>query len=252
MLNFFKNRSINQTRNFYSKIMNGFNSKGIWGRASRFDPDTIIKKPSVLKHFVPKIKTYLSKNDYCLDLGCGPGGFLSLMAPICGKIVGADISPDFIHECKSVIKENALSNASAILLESDILPFQDQEFDRVIMVDTIHHLESHHKVIAEVFRVLKPGGLFLIFEPNKFNPLLTLLCILDPNEHGLLRLGTFSSYQKLLSKFFVPIQQEYNGMLVGPQGHLSLALADYVSLPGKKLLNWLSPKLFIVAQKKHI
>ena len=73
--------------------------------------------------------------------------------------------------------------------------------------------------MAEVIRVLKPDGLLLIFEPNKANPLLALMCVLDPNEHGLLKLGTFSSYRKLIGRRANIICKEYNGMLVGPDGH---------------------------------
>jgi hypothetical protein len=41
-------------------------------------------------------------------------------------------------------------------------------------------------------------------------------------------------------------------MLVGPEGKISSAIADFVSMGGKSLLGWLSPKLFIVARKRSI
>jgi SAM-dependent methyltransferase len=252
MFNFFKNRSNDQTRHFYHALLKGEEKRGIWSKENRFDPDSIGKKPSVLRHFTPTLENYLSLTDKCLDLGCGPGGFLALMAPRCRTIVGADIVPDFISDCRSTIERQSINNASAVLLESTKLPFGDAEFDKVVMVDTIHHLEDHKSTLDEVFRVLKPGGLLLIFEPNKANPLLALLCALDSNEHGLLRLGTFSSYRRILGASFEVVHQEYNGMLVGPEGKISSAIADFVSMGGKSLLGWLSPKLFIVARKRSI
>lgn len=250
MFTFFKHRSADQTRSFYQGLVKGTKKRGIWGKENRFDPDFIADKYSVLRHFVPVVGQHLSSTDCCLDLGCGPGGFLSLMAPMCGRIVGADIVPDFVEECRVTIERKALGNASAILLEKTRLPFADGEFDKVVMIDTIHHLEFHDNTMDEVFRVLKPGGLLLIFEPNKANPLLALLCALDSNEHGLLRLGSFSAYRDLLGDAFEIIQQEYNGMLVGPQGSISLAIADFVSAPRHTALCWLSPKLFIAARKR--
>jgi ubiquinone/menaquinone biosynthesis C-methylase UbiE len=250
MFSFFKNRSADQTRHFYRTLLEGGEKRGIWGRENRFDPDSIGKKQSVRRHFLPSVGAYLSQTDACLDLGCGPGGFLALMAPLCNTIVGADIVPNFVDDCRSTIEREAISNASVVLLTSAKLPFGDAQFDKVVMVDTIHHLEIPERTLAEVFRVLKPGGVLLILEPNKANPLLALLCALDPNEHGLLRLGSFSSYRKLLGQQFEIVRQEYNGMLVGPQGKVSVGIADFVSLSGRALLNWLSPKLFIVARKR--
>lgn len=249
MFNFFKHRTAKQTRSFYSGLVNGSEKRGVWSKENRFDPDAIGKKPSVQRHFFSVIAPLLASTDRCLDLGCGPGGFLALIAPLCGEVVGADVVPDFVDECRRTIARKGLSNASAVLLEKEELPFADEEFDKVVMVDTIHHLEFHENTMSEVHRVLKPGGLLLIFEPNKANPLLALLCALDPNEHGLLRLGTFSSYTRLLEDRFQIVQQSYNGMLVGPQGRLSVAIADRVSATGHEALAWLSPKLFIAASK---
>lgn len=249
MSKIFKESSSEQTRSFYEELSSGENRRGIWGKENRFNPDLISLKPSVLKHFVPIVARYLTNRDKCLDLGSGPGGFLSLMAPLCGTITGADIVPSFVKENQSMIERKGLANASAVLLESGNLPFSDSEFDKVVMIDTIHHLEDHNKTMSEVTRVLKPGGFFLIFEPNKLNPLLALLCALDKNEHGLLRLGTFKTYRRLLGNNFQIEHEAYNGMLVGPESKASVALANFVSMPKNKIFRWLSPKLFIAARK---
>lgn len=249
MSEFIKKQSSEKTRDFYEKLSRGETKLGVWGKDQRFDPNAIPKKPSVQKHFLPRIHEHISSNDRCLDLGCGPGGFLSLVAPLCCSVVGADIVPSFIDECRETIERNRFKNASAVLLDSPRLPFSDQEFDKVIMVDSIHHLEDPVATISEVHRVLKTGGLFLIFEPNKYNPLLALLCALDKNEHGLLKLGTFKAYKRLLGSPFRPICEDFNGTLVGPEGKFAVAIADFVSDPKHWLWGWLSPKLFIASMK---
>lgn len=247
MKNIFNTSSSDETKGFYEGLMKGQNKRGIWGKESRFDPAAISSKPSVLKHFAPVAARYLSKQHRCLDLGCGPGGFLAVMADMCGSIVGADIVPSFVQECQQMIEHRKIGNARAVLLDSSRLAFADNEFDRVIMVDTIHHLENMNETMSEVARVLKPGGMLLIFEPNKLNPLLALMCVLDKNEHGLLKLGTFSAYKKLLGNAFAIECEEYNGTLIGPDGGAALAIADY--LAANRILSWLSPKLFIAARK---
>lgn len=239
-----------ETREFYEGLSSGKEKRGIWGKESRFDPALIVGKPSVLKHFVEPIKPFLSRDHVCLDLGCGPGGFLSLVAPLCGRIVGLDVVPSFVQECEQQIKRAGLENASVILNSSDRLPFPDAEFDRIIMVDTIHHLEDVEGTLREVHRVLKPGGVFLIFEPNKLNPLLALMCALDTNEHGLLKMGTFGAYRRLFEGKFQAFHEAYNGVLIGPTGGANIAIADFVSSSKvAPFLGWLSPKIFIAAKK---
>jgi SAM-dependent methyltransferase len=249
MFNVFKANSSEKTRDFYNGLSQGTNRRGIWGLEQRFDPDSIATKPSVLRHFLPVVRRYLNAQDHCLDLGCGPGGFLSLMSPLCHTIVGADIVPDFVQRATATIERRQLTNARVILLNGQTLPFGKATFDKVVMVDTIHHLEDISATISEVSRVLKPGGLFLILEPNLLNPLLALFCLLDKNEHGLLRLGTFSRYHKLLGRQFAIECQEYNGVLVGPEGRASIAMADFFSGPGRNWMGCLSPKLFIAARR---
>jgi demethylmenaquinone methyltransferase/2-methoxy-6-polyprenyl-1,4-benzoquinol methylase len=49
---------------------------------------------------------------------------------------------------------------------SESLPFADNSFERVIMVDALHHVIHHANSAREMFRVLKPGGLIIIEEPD--------------------------------------------------------------------------------------
>lgn len=246
----FNSFSSEQTRHFYDGLVKGANPRGIWGFEKRFTPETIASKHSLQQHFLPQVARYITKTDKCLDLGCGPGGFMSLVAPLCQTIVGADIAPHFISECKAFITRNAITNASAIMLDNNSLPFADGEFDVVLMIDTIHHLEAPAETLAEIARVLKPQGRLLIFEPNKYNPLLALLCALDKNEHGLLKLGTFARYQQLLGNQFTIDEQRHSGLLVGPDSRAFITLANFLSHPKNTWLGWLSPKLFIVARNE--
>lgn len=244
------NRS-EDTRKFYNDLVEGKVSRTIWGKDKRFSPDLISGKRSVEKYFTSVVKRYISGDDMVLDLGCGPGSFLSIVAGISQTIVGADITPNFIDECNDLIAQRKISNASAVLIKSGYMPFADESFDRVIMIDTIHHLEDAAETMDEVYRILRKGGLLLIFEPNKYNPLLYLMCCLDRNEHGLLRLGTISKYKVMIGPRYEMITEEYNGLLIGPEGRLSLFLADMCNSPSlAPMLGWLSPKVFLAARKK--
>lgn len=240
-----------ETKNFYNDLVNDKVSRVLWGKGKRFSPKAIASKRSVFKYFTSVVSMYISKSDYVLDLGCGPGGFLSIIATLCDKVLGADITSSFVNECNDIIDEKLLANASAILIEPGTLPFPDAHFDKIVMVDTIHHLEHTVETIDEVYRILKKDGLFLIFEPNKLNPLLWVMCYLDKNEHGLLRLGTIKKYRELLGVRYDMVDERYNGLLIGPEGRLSLCLSDIFSSSAlSPVIGWLSPKIFIAARKK--
>lgn len=239
------------TRKFYNDLVEGKVSRKLWGKESRFSAEAIADKQSVFKYFTPVVNAYILKTDNVLDLGCGPGGFLAVIAHLCGKITGADITPNFIKECNKLIQEKQLTNASTVLIKSSKIPFPNGYFDKIIMVDTIHHLEHAAETMNEVFRILKKDGLLLIFEPNKFNPLLYLMCCLDKNEHGLLRLGTINKYRQLIGSGYEIVSANYNGLLISPKSRLALYLADICSTSFlSSITGWLSPKIFLAARKK--
>jgi SAM-dependent methyltransferase len=105
--------------------------------------------------------------------------------------------------------------------------------------------------LMEIRRVVKPRGKILVFEPNKLNLLLWILCFLDPNERGLLSLGSRRSYRKLFSDHFVIEEMDYNGLLLGADSLLNRGLVNFLSIPiFKRLIGWQHPKIFMVVSLK--
>lgn len=244
-------RSSNETREFYNDLVDGNVSRSLFGKDRRFNPIAIPDKASVKRHFSSVVKPFLSKTDDVLDLGCGPGGFMIALAPFCRNVVGADITPRFVEMAKAALVSRLVTNAQVELIQPDRLPYANEQFDVIVMVDTVHHLENVANTMSEVCRVLKSNGKILIFEPNKRNPANWLMHRLDPNEHGLLRLGTPGKYRSLLSDHYDILALQPSGLLIGPDGRVTRLIADVVSSARvTPILGWLSPKLFIAAQKR--
>lgn len=240
----------NQTREFYDNLSSGRVSRGIWGKGARFNAGRIASKPSVQKFFVEAARPYVGVDCTVLDVGCGPGGFLRALAPHCRRITGVDLTRSFVEECRAMIDRERITNAGVLQASAMALPYADASFDRVLMVDTIHHLYDVVAGLREVYRVLRPGGTLIVFEPNKGNPLLALMCLQDRNEWGLLPLGTKRAYRRLFARGYRERACEYNGLLVGPDSKLSLWLADLLSSPGwHRVVGWLCPKIFMAFQK---
>ena len=100
-----------------------------------------------------------------LDVGCGTGDFLRLLAPLVspGKAVGLDLSETMIAEAVQRSTENA-GNLSFRVGSALELPFQAETFDRVLATQVLLHLPDPWKALAEMKRVLAPSGLICISE----------------------------------------------------------------------------------------
>jgi SAM-dependent methyltransferase len=239
-----------ETSKFYDGLMDGSEVRGVFGRDRRFNPQRILSRHSTKKYFLEALRPYFSGQEVVLDLGCGPGAFLAALAPLCKEIIGADISSNFVATCQELIGQIGLSNARAIHVASHRLPFPEDQFDALLLVDVIHHLGDVDGTLREAFRVTKPGGRIFIFEPNKFNPLLSLMCIFDRNEWGFLKMGTPAFYRKLLSSRMEMERIEFNGLLIGPESALFDRMTDLMNRHLlKTLIGWLNPKIFITGRK---
>ncbi len=99
-----------------------------------------------------------------LDLGCGAGGNVALSRRFAARVaVGVDVSPIALSLAKQ-------KQPGASLVRADInntLPFGEGSFDVVTVFNVLYHdwIENEGAIVSEIYRVLRPGGIFLITEP---------------------------------------------------------------------------------------
>jgi demethylmenaquinone methyltransferase/2-methoxy-6-polyprenyl-1,4-benzoquinol methylase len=94
-----------------------------------------------------------------LDVGGGTGRVSSALCGFVNDIVLADISFGMLtHSPRAALRP--------VRSYSESLPFPDDSFARVIMVDALHHVADHAHTAREMFRVLQPGGRIVIEEPD--------------------------------------------------------------------------------------
>jgi ubiquinone/menaquinone biosynthesis C-methylase UbiE len=103
------------------------------------------------------------------DLGCGSGVFTDLLRQRGYDPVGLDISP-------KLVALGQVKYPTIKFLEGDVehLPFPSASLDGVLLSGLVHHLPDPARCAAETFRVLKPGGSFVAFDPNRMNPFMYL------------------------------------------------------------------------------
>jgi ubiquinone/menaquinone biosynthesis C-methylase UbiE len=103
------------------------------------------------------------------DLGCGSGVFTFLLGERGYDVSGLDISPKLLDLGRRKWPQIPF-------IEGDVenLPYENAVLDGVLLSGIVHHLPDPRRCAAEVFRVLKPGGRFVAFDPNRRNPFMYL------------------------------------------------------------------------------
>lgn len=103
------------------------------------------------------------------DLGCGSGVFSNVLRQRGYNCTGVDLSPALIGIARQ-------KYPGIEFIEGDIeqLPFANASFDGVFLAGVVHHFTERSRCAAEVMRILRPGGKFVAFDPNRMNPFMYL------------------------------------------------------------------------------
>jgi SAM-dependent methyltransferase len=103
------------------------------------------------------------------DLGCGSGVFTELLRRAGYQSIGLDISSKLV-----ALGRRKYPGLELIEGDAENLPFETASLDGVLLSGLVHHFPDPRRLAAEVQRVLKPGGRFVAFDPNRMNPFMWL------------------------------------------------------------------------------
>ena len=113
----------------------------------------------------------LRGDDMLLDVGGGTGRISQFFTQLSKLVVLADLSQ------KMLVESQSKKDLHAACSHSEYLPFPDQYYDRVIMIDALHHVCDQGQTAHELWRVLKPGGRIIIEEPDIHHPVVKLVAL---------------------------------------------------------------------------
>ena len=126
-----------------------------------------LEAPKVLSNLI------IDKKSICVDIGCGRGVSLLLINQYlnCDKVIGIDLDPDMIEYAKEFLsrpprwaKNIRTDNIELLNENATNLNFPDQNFDAVFLFGVLHHILDWKKVISEIYRILKLGGILSFVE----------------------------------------------------------------------------------------
>eukprot|EP01127_Copromyxa_protea_P005587 TRINITY_DN15486_c0_g1_i1.p2 TRINITY_DN15486_c0_g1~~TRINITY_DN15486_c0_g1_i1.p2 ORF type:complete len:358 (-),score=95.64 TRINITY_DN15486_c0_g1_i1:123-1196(-) len=140
-----------------------------WGRSFHFAPtkpyDTF--QSAILRHEMRLAdKIGIKAGDKVLDVGCGIGGPLSNIAlNTGGHITGLNNNSYQVSRGNKIIAECGLDK-TCNFIKGDFchMPLPDASYDKAYAIESTCHAPSREDVFAEIYRVLKPGGVFGVYE----------------------------------------------------------------------------------------
>ena len=100
----------------------------------------------------------IQPRDRILEIGCGEGWATRELAPRVpeGLVVGLDVSDEMIRKARA--QSAGYENLLLIWGEAESIPWQEKFFSKAVCVEALYYFESPEKDLAEIYRVLSPGG----------------------------------------------------------------------------------------------
>ncbi len=171
--------------------------KSLWlsGESSTFFAEY---KAAKLKEWFP---LQAQQEQTILDFGCGDGlmtSFVNVFFPK-ANVYGVDPSSESIN-----VAHMAYPNITFSVSDTQI-EFEDHFFDMIFTAGAFHHIPfiEHEHYLSEIYRILKPGGYFILFELNPLNPLTAFTFKRNPIDKNAKMMFPWYS-KKLLTMFGNP------------------------------------------------
>jgi ubiquinone/menaquinone biosynthesis C-methylase UbiE len=144
-----------------------------------------------------------------LDLGCGTGPVVAELRRLGFDCVGLDYSQDMLEFAKQRLRASGLDDSQILQGDCRHTPFPDARFDAVVCLGVISYVENYEVVLAEIRRILKPGGVLVVSFRNRFNPVLSdpvsvakqiVKRLIGRREYGTYTIGQFLDHRIFLRK----------------------------------------------------
>ena len=121
--------------------------------------------PARFAYFDPLVRHWVGRR--VLDVGCGGGLAAACLVQRGARVVGLDLSQASLHIAARQTRRPGCPEAVFTCGQAEALPFADASFEVVWCTDVLEHLADLPAAIAQMARVLKPGGLFLYDTINR-------------------------------------------------------------------------------------
>jgi len=195
-----------------------------------------------------------------LEIGAGTGRFSFLLAEMGAEVTTLDISQEMLDIIKRKTESANLSEKISMIRAdaSQKIPFSDNSFDFCIAINTLSHIKDVPGLFREVFRILKPGGIFLSNYPNLGSIYFPFGVVVNLRKKAL-RKNVFTKWYSLVEIKELHKTNEFQIISTRGQIHFSLNTNNkcflyFLQLTDKifrkSILKYFAPTIFIKAIRK--
>lgn len=134
-----------------NRLENWFCASSYWRKLTR-------------KELLPWLLSGTQLGEHVLEIGAGPGAATEELRRRAGRVTSLEYSHAF---AVGIARRSEVTNEAVVQGDASALPFPEKMFSAAIAVLVLHHLktrQAQEHAFAEVFRVLRPGGVFLAVE----------------------------------------------------------------------------------------
>jgi ubiquinone/menaquinone biosynthesis C-methylase UbiE len=129
-------------------------------QAKHFATSAAITAADLTARFVDAVQA--GPETTILDVACGPGIVTVGIAAKARAVVAFDLTPEMLLQARERCTKAGLTNVRFEQGNATDLPFPDGRFDGVVTRLSVHHFATPRRVLDEIFRVLKPSGMFVL------------------------------------------------------------------------------------------
>jgi SAM-dependent methyltransferase len=141
---------------------------GLWGKSAPCPASLswVVDNPVRKRYMQPVLDwVAIQPGDTVLELGPGPGVFTLEAAQRTGaegELIAVDLQPEMIEQLKARLQAANVTNVETHVASAYELPLADQSVDRAFLVSVLPEIPDPPEALAELNRVLKPGGVLSI------------------------------------------------------------------------------------------
>lgn len=118
-----------------------------------------VADPAAFDRKIAVMAAAIRPTDRVLDVGCGTGSLVLRLAPGASHVDGLDVSPEMMRIARG--KAAGVGNVTFHTGTLDDAPFPEASFDAVSACSLLHLVDDRDATLAQLYRVLKPGGFFV-------------------------------------------------------------------------------------------
>jgi ubiquinone/menaquinone biosynthesis C-methylase UbiE len=129
-------------------------------QAETFSASAAITDKALTERFVAALGETIRGS--VLDVACGPGILSAAIAKSARDVTPFDLTPQMLKKAAQRCAEAGVGSVTFREGNAAELPFANEAFDAVVTRLSVHHFDRPARVISEIFRVLRPGGRFVV------------------------------------------------------------------------------------------